>query len=71
MFRVAVKKHEDKDSLPPGGQPVIVRADIHSPEKPVIERPSKTARAAVFSNLALKHTKNSIPSLPSRPTVPK
>ncbi|XP_067937437.1 leucine-rich repeat-containing protein 56-like [Watersipora subatra] len=67
-FRSPVNKNEPK-ALPPSGQPIIVRADINSPEKPVIDRSSRTARAAVFSSSALKHHKLSC--LPSRPTVPK
>ena len=70
-FRSPVNKHEPKAIPSPAGQPLIVRADITSPEKPVIERSSRTARAAVFSSASRKHQYHGLSSLPSRPTVPK
>ena len=69
FYRSPVNKHAPKVIPSTNGQPIIVRADINSPEKPVIDRPSRTARAAVFSSAALRQHK--FGSLPSRPTVPK
>lgn len=68
-YKSPVNKHEPKLIPSSNGQPIIVRADINSPEKPVIDRQSRTARAAVFSSAALRQHK--FGSLPSRPTVPK
>lgn len=68
-YRSPVNKHMPKGLPLANGHPVIVRADINSPEKPVIDRSSRTAKAAIFSSASLK--KRKLNTLPSRPTVPK